>query len=288
MKIYKIGKAHDFKWQSKNAAFTLIELLVVIAIIAILAAMLLPALSKAKSTAIRIQCASNLKQWGLAVNMYAGDNQNSFPDLRENPSLGTPPPGNGAADLSWMPYSFNTGFYPNYLYRNHLDVGNIRAANDVIYCPDDLWHRYVEQHGLDPQTDLIGYFYLPGRDDPGAVGIGGTYNTFVPGLQLGQWCYRMKLAGPYRLAPIMSDRLQATQAKGWLDADYNSGTPLSCHRGSGNVPLGGNFLYEDGHVSWYKFNAASPQTTINLGIKGGSSDYWLLYFHPMDISAGPW
>lgn len=121
-------------------AFTLIELLVVIAIIAILAALLLPVLARAKAAANRVKCASNLKQFELAIKIYVNDFQGYFPPRND------------------------TNYWPNQLLSYYVDTNllgcptdlqrGIPASNPAVAPADKALRSYIINAFNDAGTDV--------------------------------------------------------------------------------------------------------------------------------------
>jgi prepilin-type N-terminal cleavage/methylation domain-containing protein len=240
--------------------FTLIELLVVITIIGLLAALLLGVLGRAQDRADQVQCASNLRQWGVAVNAFAGDNQNEFPDNSDG------------AGVSWCNANVQA-FWEKYLIPLARTPEDINRRSHLLFCPTEKWHRGADL--LPPHTNdygsqlAVGYFYLPFRDPASPVNMAHDADFNVTGAQ--GWVEKRKLGGSFLKAPIAMDEKQSTHTAGvtnWfgiygLGPMADAPVPFSSHARASGEPRGGNFLFEDGHVYWFASRQIEPGLAYN-------------------------
>jgi prepilin-type N-terminal cleavage/methylation domain-containing protein/prepilin-type processing-associated H-X9-DG protein len=199
-----------------SAGFTLIELLVVIAIIAILAALLLPALAKAKEKAQGIQCVSNLKEMVVGWIMYTGDNRNRLVpngDEADQPaSLTDPSAQPGGAKAQWAPGRQDVA----------ADLSPAGAAANLGY-------QWIKLGLIYPYINNPAVYKCP-ADHSGLGSFGATY-PHVRSMSMNTW---MSPVEPYDNSPVISyykdaDLGRPGPAKLWVFLDEN---PVSINDGS--------------------------------------------------------
>jgi prepilin-type N-terminal cleavage/methylation domain-containing protein len=260
----------------RQRGFTLIELLVVIAIIAILAALLLPALTKAKIQAIKTQDLNNEKEQMVALQMYAGENKDFLPDGANgawawdmDAYLANVMIGYGTTPWTW----YDPGTAPKFGPIDWFGVkpyGNVPGGDPSLWCFTD---KYPDP-GATPTTGIrvLGY----AQTFVGTASYGGEFATNTTqklsststqgpngvggGVPIGPTTKRPLVACATLNNTGNSDELSKMFKYNWTDVDggyqYN-GKPkghISAHMKTATIPDGANIGMLDLHVEWKPFN----------------------------------
>ena len=259
-----------------RAGFTLIELLVVIAVIAILAALLFPALHAARERGAATTSLNNLRQLGIALHLYAGDYEDSLPPnmgkdgIRE--TVIRQEYANWANNvMTWELDSDNT----NAALLKVGGIGPYAGGSDRIFrCPSDTalsaiqkragWKERVRTVSMNAMLGNAGEF------------MKGPVNTNNPGYR--QFLHLADVPEPSRIFALIEEHPDSINDGYFLNRFYTgrwTDLPASHHMG------GANLAYVDGHVEWHRWRSATTRPPPLPDAAG--LPFWVPYEERVDL-----
>jgi len=222
-----------------SQGFTLVELLVVIGIIALLISILLPALNAAKERANRVKCASNLRQIGQGLLLYANDNKGQYPRVRYQ--IGAAPNAFTGGGTLTVPDPFGPQVQVNDVTAClFLLIRNADLNPEVFVCPssnqdkDTLNGLPAASRANFTSSNNLSYSYAQPYPDATAVGLGYKMNSSVVA--------DFAIAGDRNDADLTAAASVTENSPATEQKKLNSRN----HEGEGQ-----NVLYNDGHCEWY-------------------------------------